>query len=221
MRDDLYQFKISDQKKNKTGLTKQQINNELMIGGYPAIYIESNDNLSILNNIVECRDNTFSISGMTILELVVKLNNIGIDSYITNSSISFMPAELLLDINNNIYFSEGIDLSPKDMSEIHNRNILNVPGAEESSIIREIVKVYSFQNGEIHNNKYQIDNNLLYINNITEETMAIIRYKLNKFFIYIGKENILETNYIIKKSKDNKSNKILLDNVNLINWNSI
>jgi len=221
MKNDLYEFNISDQKKEKAGLTKKQINSKLLSGGYPAIYIESSRDLSIYNGIIKYEGDEFSISGMTILELVIKLNNAGINAFITRSSISFMPAELLLDIDNNTYFSKEVDVSPKDMSEIHNENILLVPAAEEDSIEREVVKVYSIRGGKTHHYKYQVNGSLLYINNIRAETVVLVRYKIKKFFIYMNEENITEAHYLIKKDRKNCSNEILLENVNLLNWNSI
>ena len=226
MKTNVYKKDISDTRKPTSGITKNQINSELLSNAYPALYIESDKEIVFDNSTVIVDGSAQTISGKTVIEVVKILRDLNVDAYITRRSIGMMPAELLIDFKNQIIISEEIDVSPKDTTEIHHSNLMNVPGLEEASIDREIVSVYS-KNRDIEytsrNTEYSFypEGDLLYINGLVDDTMVVLKYNINKFFIFMKDENFIEINKLLQYKDLNINNRIMLNNINSNNWDKI
>jgi len=223
---DIFKEELSDRKKVVRGITKDQINSELMANGYPALYIETDSHIIFCNSTLTIDEISISLPGLTLIEVVKRLRENSIDAYITRNSIGMLPAELLIDFDNKIIITENVDISPKNIDEIHDKSILNIPALEESSILKTIVYVYSVNENRIYgtNNEifsYYREGNRLFTNGLLEDTEVMIEYDINKFFIYINDENVIELNKLLDDSIDSINNKILLNNVNSNNWDKV
>ncbi|RLA68391.1 MAG: hypothetical protein DRQ78_00775 [Epsilonproteobacteria bacterium] len=226
MRTDMYKEKISDKKLKANCITKDQINRELTAKGFPAIYIETDLDFELSNGVVRLQDDNISLTGLTLAELVKRLRDNNIDAYITRDSIAMLPAELLIDIYRTVYVVEDVDISPKSMSEIHHKNLLNVPGSMESSIERRIVSLYSKKKKIKYKTdgsqfSYSLEGDKLYTNGLLPDTVVSVEYSMNKFFIYLSDENIIELSRLFKHGTNNINRRIMINNVNSNNWDKI
>lgn len=221
---DIFKEELSDRKKVVKGITKDQINNELAVSGFPALYIETDSHIIFSNSVLDIGGIRISLPGLTLIDVVEKLRENNIDSYITRNSIAMLPAELLIDFDNKIVITEEVDISPKNMDEIHDKSILNVPGLEESSIVKTILSVYSSSHEYRTDDSifsYYREENRLFINSLLEDTKVMIEYQINKFFIYMNNENIIELNKLLKDNTDSINNKMLINDINSNNWDKI
>ncbi|MDB4533413.1 hypothetical protein N9242_00975 [Vicingaceae bacterium] len=223
---DSYKEKISDIRSDSSGITKDQVNKNLTKGSYPAIYIEHMSEFVIDNGTIYFNDVKISTPGLTVIDLVKRMREAGLNAYITRDQISMLPAELLIDFSNRSTVLKDIDISPKNMDEIHGKHVLNIPGLEETSIDRDIISMHS----ESISVKYSTDNplysfyiedNKIYTNGLRHDTQAMIEYKINKFFIFIGKENIIELSNLCANAENSLSKTILIDGINSYNWDRI
>ncbi|RLA16181.1 MAG: hypothetical protein DRQ60_05080 [Gammaproteobacteria bacterium] len=223
---DIFKRDLSDKKKRVSGITKEQINSELAANGYPGLYIETDIHLKFSNSTITIGEEVLPISGMTLIETVKILREHGVSAYLTRNSVGMLPAELLLDFDNKIVFTEEVDVSPKNIDEMHNKNILNVPGLEESSITKTILSVSSSSRNIIYKTddstfSYQVDDNRLFINGLLEDTTAMIEYEIDKFFIFMNTENVIELNKLLRSDMKNINNRILMNDINSNNWDKV
>lgn len=221
-----YKQKISDSRQESTGITKQQINNHLMLTAYPAIYIETQESLEIINSNIITGGEIISTLGLTVLETVKRLRDNGITAYVSKDSISMLPAESLVDFSNRSTVLKDIDISPKNIDEIHGKGVLNIPGLEETSIRRSIVSMhsdsirtkYSKNEGRY---SFKLVDDKIYTNGLRSDTKAVVDYKIDKFFLFINKENIIELNSVLRSGKRSLSRDMLTDTINSQNWDKI
>jgi len=226
MRTDMYKSDISDKRQKPTGITKDEINSQLSTEGFPALYIETDLDFRLCSGVIKLKDITISLPGLTLIELVKILRENNINAYITRDSVGMLPAELLIDLYRTVYVSEDVDVSPKNIDEIHHKNILYVPGSLESSIERRIVSIYSKK----RNIKYKTDNSQfsyrlegskIYTNGLLPDTKIIVEYSINKFFVYIKNENIIELSKLLRYGQDNINKRMMINNVNSNNWDKV
>ncbi|RLA68530.1 MAG: hypothetical protein DRQ78_00140 [Epsilonproteobacteria bacterium] len=226
MKTNIYMEPISDRKKKRFGITKDHINTELMSDAYPALYIETDHELIISNGLLTSDDLEIALPGLTMLDIVNQLREYGITAYITRKSVGMLPAELLIDFKNKIVISEEIDLSPKRLSEINHKNMLHTPGLDDANIKREIVTMYSNER-DIKYKKdkgtysYMVEDGNLYTNGLLPDTMAVVKYDINKFFLYTKDENIIELGKMLKNKSNTISKRIMINNVNARNWDKV
>lgn len=223
---DLFESRISTNVTDDAGITKSQLTSSLMRSGFPTLYIESNVLFKVDNAKVTTENLEFSIIGLTMLEVVKKLRDNGISAYLARIDVGMLPAELLLDFSNESIFSIDIDSSPKRLSEIHAKTLVNIPGLDESSISREVISVYSINqdikygiSGE--RNSYFIDNNMLYTNGLLSDTRAVVMYRANKFLLFASKENSIELSSALEIEGTKINNSILLETSTALNWNKV
>jgi len=222
----VYKDDISDLGTELIAGTKEFVYEELMENAYPGIYIESELRIECAEGVMCIEDQHIELAGKTILTVVVELQDMGIEAYLTSDTIAMTPAELIVDYSNSVYRTVDIDKSPKPLSELHSKEIINIPGLSESSISREIVSVVSkslsledADNGGYH--EYNIDNGNLYINKLTHDTRCIYKYTANKFFLFISDKSVIDINKMLQKDHTTSLSKILLRSMNAINTDKL
>ena len=218
--------RVSTLEKNDSIITKTHANTESMKDAFPSIYIESSETISISNTVMTISDNVFSIIGMTIIELVIKIRSYGILAYITKQEVGLLPAELLLDFANESVISRDIDLSPKKLSTIHDKILLNVPALDESSIYREVISVYSKSEDVMYGDSDQrfsffTESDMLYINGLREDTKAIILYRIDKFFLFASRKNSIELSMALSVESEKINGSLLMETSTALNWNKV
>jgi len=212
---------ISDKVNKKSGVTREDVLSTINSDSFPAIYVDDSAELSVSGGILKCGTLEVYLIEKTIIELVKILRDNGFNAFITDPKMSACPAILLNDFESKLITNIEADSSPLRLSEYHAKSSKNLVKLDELNIKREVLSIVDIEpavdlhystdkRDELH---YEIDGDLLYINNIHKSVVCLISYTVNKYFLFCSKENILNSYKIVDTYNKAEVNSIELFNL--------
>lgn len=222
----VYEQNISDLGESVVYGTSEYLYEKVMENAYPAIYIDSPLKVRYSNGILRVEHDAIYLAGKTLLSVVIELQQLGVNAYLTSKNIGLVPAELLVEYSSSEISMSDIDRSPKPLEELHTKSIINVPGLNESSITREIIAVYSHSiavndSDSDGYHEFTVDLRNIYVNGLTHDTKCLYKYTANKFFLYASDKSVIDANQMLSEDRESVSGKMLAHSINAINTDKL
>lgn len=206
---------LSDKIKQAKDITRTKICATLQKNIFPGILINSEEYVKIENGLLSLESDSILLFGKTLIEIVKFLNDNNVDAWLTSSFLAGYPAILIQDFRSHTPIKISPDSSPLRLSEIHSISSNNLVVFSEDYISRDVLNVW--ENNKI-STTYQRLNDLLFFDNINSVS-CLINYKISKYFLFCGKENIVNTSKVIGYDYGNVGRTTELDDL-LIKINS-
>jgi hypothetical protein len=221
---DIIKRKISDRCNRKSGVSRNHILEHTKIDMFPSIMIDDQIDIIIEDGILYYGDSKIFLMDKLIVDIVRTLRDNGVNCFLVNQDVAAYPAILLDDIRSSTAIQIDVNSSPVRLSEHHAPTSMNLVTIDESKILRNIAVVADGNQSYLDDNSefsYEVENGLLYVNNIGINTKCIMTYKISKYFLFSKRENVLNAhNAIDKYSRSNVYSHILLDTLKAINSNN-
>lgn len=199
--------RISDRINRPGSVTITGIRSSLDSAPFPSIYIETDREIEINNGILRIGNSSYPIIDKTTIEVVKILRDNDVpESYVASSKYEMTPAILLNNFSNIGFITSEVNQSPLNISEIHDTYIENIVNINHANITKEIISVYDndqavlFSNDTEQNYHYYREGDLLFVNNLTEQTKLITKYSIEKFFLMSSYETVLNLKDLISRS---------------------
>lgn len=199
------------------GITHSAMAKEAARRAFPAIYIESQESISVVNNGISVSSTHFNTSNKSMIEVVAFLRSNGVDAWLTSPDLSGYPAALIRDFSSVSRKPIDIRVSPFRITDHHTEFVNNLIEFDEDSVVRNIhpeAGITATQDGD-----------LVYVGgefSSEEPARCILEYKVVKYVLMAGSGSVSNGYEFLTSQLDNNHEAIdLLMAINAENRNRI